>query len=185
VGRVSIGPSTCDGAPSVTGAPTVEPDGNGGGEPGSRRILTHLGHLTRRFAGMLSRRPVGPDDLAWVEASLGAAELALWRELSVADQRHSLMVARRFASGSDDAEGLVAALLHDIGKLSSGLGTFSRVAATVVGPRTRRFRLYHDHEPIGAAMLRRAGSSDRVVGLVDGTSPDRETVAALRRADDI
>ena len=45
---------------------------------------------------------------------------------------------------------MAGALLHDVGKVQSGLGTWGRVAATIVGPRTRRFRQYHDHEQIGA-----------------------------------
>ena len=148
--------------------------------------MAAIGHLTRRFAGMLSNRPVPVDDAAWVAAWLSAPELALWRSLSAADQRHSVMVARRFvAAGRVDGDDVAAALLHDIGKLRSGLGTFGRVAATVVGPRTGRFRTYHDHELIGAAMLRDAGSSDRTVSLVDGTSTDTAVLADLRRADDI
>ena len=52
---------------------------------------------------------------------------------------------------------MAGALLHDVGKVQSGLGTWGRVAATVVGPRTRRFRQYHDHEQIGASMAAQAG----------------------------
>ena len=61
---------------------------------------------------------------------------------------------------------MAGALLHDIGKLDSDLGTAGRVVATVVGPRTARFRRYHDHERIGADMLKVAGSSPVTVDLV-------------------
>ena len=54
---------------------------------------------------------------------------------------------------------MAGALLHDVGKLESGLGTLARVVATIVGPRTARFRRYHDHERIGADLLVAAGST--------------------------
>ena len=80
--------------------------------------------------------------------------------MTVQDRRHSILVARRFVEFAPEASRaeVAAALLHDVGKLASGLGTFARVVATVVGPRTDRFRPYHDHERLGAEMLAAAGS---------------------------
>ena len=93
------------------------------------------------------------------------------------------MVGRRFASmGSWSREETAAALLHDIGKLDSGLGTAARVVATVVGPRTKRFGRYHDHERIGAEMLAAAGSSPVTVDLVRGNG---RAASALAAADNI
>ena len=49
------------------------------------------------------------------------AELELWRQLPVADRRHSIEVARRFQSmGQWTREEMAGALLHDIGKLEVG-----------------------------------------------------------------
>jgi hypothetical protein len=111
------------------------------------------------------------------------AELELWRQLPVADRRHSIEVARRFQSmGQWTRDETAGALLHDIGKLRSGLGTWIRVVATVVGPRTERFRLYHDHERIGADMLTAAGSAEVTVDLLRGTG---RASPALMAADDI
>ena len=70
---------------------------------------------------------------------LGDGELGLWRRMSGADRRHSVVVARRVESVLGGPEGpdlaaaagdggtplLAAALLHDVGKVRSGLGTFS------------------------------------------------------------
>jgi len=140
-------------------------------------------HLTRRFVGSLSRQEPPPDDVAWVEAQLMPAELELWRQLPVADRRHSIEVARRFQSmGQWTREETAGALLHDIGKLQSGLGTWMRVVATVVGPRTERFRRYHDHERIGADMLIAAGSAEVTVDLLRGTG---RASAALLVADNV
>ena len=73
-------------------------------------------------------------------------------------------------------------MLHDVGKVDCGLGTFGRVAATVVGPRTRRFRRYHDHERIGVELLTAAGSTEATLALARWEGPRAE---ALRAADDI
>ena len=77
---------------------------------------------------------------------------------------------------------MAGALLHDVGKVEAGLGTFARVAATVVGPRGRRFRLYHDHEAIGARLAEAAGADPVTVALIEGHGP---AAADLRAADDV
>ena len=77
---------------------------------------------------------------------------------------------------------IAGALLHDVGKVEAGLGTFGRVAATVVGPRTARFRRYHDHEAIGARLAAAAGSDPVTVALIEGQGPAAD---ALRAADDV
>lgn len=142
-------------------------------------------HLARRFVTSLSRRPPSPDDEAWVGSQLGAGELALWASMSAADRRHSVEVARRFLAGRPSAprDEIAGALLHDAGKLRSGLGTIGRVVATIVGPRTRRFRTYHDHEPLGAQMATDAGSSALTAALIGGGGPP-DAAAALQAADD-
>jgi hypothetical protein len=141
------------------------------------------GHLARRFLSSLSSRAPDPADATWAESQLLDGEMQLWRRLSVADRRHAITVARRFESmGSWTRDEIAAALLHDIGKLDSDLGTASRVVATVVGPRTARFRSYHDHERIGAEMLAGVGSATATIELVRGQG---RAAAALLAADDI
>ena len=143
--------------------------------------MTQAAHLVRRFAGSLSARR--PDDTLAAQ-SLDPAELALWRRFGAADQRHSLVVAQRLLAAHPDAprHEVAAALLHDIGKLDAQLGTFRRVAATVLvtGDRDRRYR---DHERLGAALLRSVGSDERTVAIVAGEpSPERHRIDA---ADDV
>ncbi|MEA3185235.1 MAG: hypothetical protein QOJ74_1712, partial [Ilumatobacteraceae bacterium] len=77
-------------------------------------------------------------------------------------------------------EEMAGALLHDVGKIDSSLGTSGRVVATVVGPRTARYRSYHDHVRIGADMLVAAGSSPLTIDLVRGIG---RAAAALAQAD--
>jgi hypothetical protein len=135
--------------------------------------------LARRFLGALSPRPPSPDDEAWAGDQLLAAERHLWRQMPNQDRRHAIAVTRRFVDRRPSAtrEEIAGALLHDVGKLQAGLGTMSRVVATVVGGRTRRFRLYHDHERLGAEMLAAAGSPAETVELVRGAGPAFDDLA--------
>lgn len=167
------------------------------------------GHLVRRFFGSLSRRPPGPDDAGWAEEQLLPAEGDLWRRMSAADRRHAVGVARRVeaALGAEATRPvLAAALLHDVGKVAAGLGTYGRVVATLsaaVAGRdtarlwsqtrgfTRRVGLYVRHEELGAEMLEVAGSDALTVALVrEHSRPDDERTVpahlakALVTADD-
>ena len=167
-------------------------------------------HLVRRFVGSL--RPGGPsaEDSAWARSFLLPGEQRLWDQLSGADRRHAVGVARRVVAAVGDADRAVvaAALLHDAGKLASRLRTYGRVVATMAGgvagrdmaPAwssgrgfTRRVGLYLRHAAIGADMLRIAGSEPLTVAwpAEHHLPPDRWTgtvppdiAAALRAADD-
>ena len=141
-------------------------------------------HLGKRFLTSLSPRRPDPDDVEWAGTFLTVGERALWERMAAPDRRHSIVVARRFVALRPAAsrEEVAGALLHDVGKVEAGLGTFSRVVATVVGPRTRRFRLYHDHEAIGARLAADAGATAVTVALVAGEGP---AAADLHAADDV
>lgn len=149
----------------------------------------HLAHLVRRFFASFRPGGITDADRAWVASTLTPNEFELYERMSRQDQRHSLEVARRaeFAlvdlvtdefTDQDRAMVLSAALLHDVGKSASGLGTYARVIATLsgmVGGRsmaqawqqrrgiTRRVGMYLRHGEIGADLLRLAGSDPRVV----------------------
>jgi len=101
------------------------------------------------------------------------------------DQRHSVEVLRRFdvLAPSAQTSERAAALLHDVGKNASQLGLVTRIIATIIGPRGKRFSLYHQHEAVGAGLLK-AVSDARTVELVAGSCHD-DVAAALRDADDI
>jgi hypothetical protein len=144
----------------------------------------HVGHLVRRFVGSLSRRPPDVSDERWATSFMTAAEAELWQRMSNVDRRHAVVVARRFAERRPTVtrEEMAAACLHDVGKLDAGLGTLGRVVATVVGPRTARFRTYHDHEEIGARWLEEQGSSPVTVALVRRQGP---AAGDLEAADDL
>jgi len=137
-------------------------------------------HLLRRFVGSL--RPGGPSevDRRWAVDHLLPSEADLWTRLSDADRRHAVAVARGVMDRLGEAERpvVVAALLHDVGKLASGLGTAGRVVATLVAaavrPTTvaswskvlgfrRRVADYLRHPEEGGALLAEAGSDPLTV----------------------
>jgi hypothetical protein len=146
--------------------------------------MLSLWHLIKRFFGSITASPLSAAEQVELVAMLLPAEYALFVRLATSDQRHALHVLRRFDRLVPAAPIAVrrAALLHDIGKLEAGLGTARRVAATVIGPRTKAFRAYREHERIGSRMLAAAGSDPQTVSLVRGEG-DVAHVAALRRAD--
>lgn len=147
-------------------------------------LLRRPHHLIARFFVSLDTRSPDPKDQAWAEAQLLDEELNLWRRQSNVDRRHTIKVARRFheARPSATRAEIAGALLHDIGKLDCGLGTWGRVFAPVVGPRTQRFRSYHDHEQIGADMLVAIGSDIATVDLVAERGPAFPTLHGCDRA---
>jgi len=173
-------------------------------------LLTHLVHLVRRFLGSLW--PGGPaaGDDAWATAQLLPGEVDLWRQMSAADRRHAVGVARRTAAELGDAATrpvLAAALLHDVGKVASGFGPWRRAIATVVGAvaghqRAERWRSegpaplarvgrYLCHDAIGADLLAAAGSDPLTVTWAreHHLAPERWTLpapvgVALKVADD-
>lgn len=137
-------------------------------------------HLTRRFFGSL--RPGGPSvaDTEWACSFLLPAEARLWLRMSGSDRRHSVAVTRRVVEALPDAPRAVvaASLLHDIGKVEAGLGTYGRVVATLSGAVagreaaddwirtkgfTRRVGLYLQHPRLGGDLLELAGSDPLTV----------------------
>jgi hypothetical protein len=166
--------------------PSGTPPGGADGRVVTRplRLLTHPHHLVLRFFVSLSKRPPEPADEAWAQSQLLPGELDLWRQMSNIDRRHSAKVARRFVTarpGATRAE-VAGALLHDVGKIECGLGTWGRVVASLVGGRTQRFRLYHDHERIGSELAAAAGSDPATVELIAEAGPAHPALKASDRA---
>jgi len=174
-------------------------------------------HLSARFFSALW--PGGPSEVdeSWAQDQLLDGERALWQRMSGPDRRHAVGVARdtiRLLGPDRTGRAVIAAaLLHDVGKVESSLGTFARVAVTfialVVG-RSRLLRwagdsvgsgrrrpswrarvgLYLAHDRIGAGLLEAAGSQGLTVSWAaeHHMVPERWTVdqaigAALKAAD--
>ncbi|MBT4985490.1 MAG: hypothetical protein HOM89_12730, partial [Ilumatobacter sp.] len=137
---------------------------------------TGVWHFVARFATSLAPTPPPAEHEAWVDEHLLPGERALWVQLNNQDRRHSALVAQRFVverPAASRAE-IAGAILHDVGKIECRLGTFGRVTATIVGPRTTRFAAYHDHEAIGSRMATAAGSDPITAELIAGEGPAYE-----------
>ncbi len=147
-------------------------------------VLTQPHHLALRFVTSLSGRPPDVTDEVWAESHLLSGEVDLWRRMSNQDRRHSTKVARRFVAARPLAtrSEIAGALLHDVGKIECGLGTWGRVVASVVGGRTDRFRIYHDHEHIGSVLAELAGSDADTVALIDERGPAYDVLRECDRA---
>lgn len=143
-------------------------------------VVLHPWHLVARFVTSLPPTPPRVESEVWADDHLLPAERELWVQLSNQDRRHSIGVAQRFddAIGGASRAEIAGALLHDIGKIECGLGTFGRVVATVVGRRTERFRAYHDHEEIGARLVAECGSDPATIELVAEAGPAYEQLKA-------
>jgi hypothetical protein len=166
-------------------------------------------HLVRRFLGSL--RPGGPSasDQLWVDEQLLPAERSLWIRMSGPDRRHATGVARNVerALGHEATRPvLAAALLHDVGKVESGLHTYGRVVATLCGKVAgrdmaatwqkqrgfaRRVGMYLRHADIGGDLLALAGSDPLTVAwarehhLPEGSwTVPAEVGEVLKTADD-
>lgn len=138
-------------------------------------------HLVRRFFGSLWPGPPRSADDDWAKDQLIPGEAELWTRMSNQDRRHSIEVAKATESllgDRADRPVLAAALLHDVGKVDSGLGTWGRVIATlsaaIAGRETaelwvrssgftRRIGLYLKHPEIGADLLAMAGSDSLTI----------------------
>ena len=166
-------------------------------------------HLVRRFLGSLRPGGPGPHAEAWVTAQLLPGEQELWRRMSGADRRHAVGVAERVerALGHEATRPVIAAaLLHDVGKVESGLGTYGRVVATLsakvagVGMAdtwrnqrgfARKVGLYLHHDQLGGDLLELAGSDPLTVAWTREHhrpqaewSVDVNLAATLKSADD-
>lgn len=144
-------------------------------------------HRARRFFRTLVAPRPSAEDTAWAESHLSDAERRLFVRMSTADRSHSIEVARTVDANLDrlgltaaDPEArwvIAAALLHDVGKTVSGLGTYGRVMATLSGAAggaemaplwaerrgmTRKIGLYLQYPRLGADLLGMAGSDPRV-----------------------
>ena len=148
--------------------------------------MSKITHLAKRFVLSLVPSQVQDIERQWVHSVLTSSEFDLWNKMMAQDRQHSVLVGRRFVKNrpTSSPSEIAGALLHDVGKSAAHLGTFARVVATLVGPRTSRFRQYHEHEAIGAAMLRSIGSDEITIAMVEG-SCSGELKEALSKADDI
>ncbi len=141
-------------------------------------------HLIRRTWYSIRPPNISSAILTEIATLLSDDELGLWHQMSRADRSHSVMVLQRFDLLSQGAppEARAGVLLHDVGKICSDLNTFERIAATILGPRTEKFRRYHQHEELGRHQLVQAKSDALTIETASGKGAWGQL---LRQADNI
>lgn len=124
-----------------------------------------------------------PVDFAYAARSLDADLLRLFQRMPRAEQHHGIAICRALeAQGHTDSDLLVAALLHDVGKIQAPPRLWDRVIA-VLGehfasqravrwglgePRglRRGFVVRRMHPEWGAALAEESGATPRAVALI-------------------
>jgi hypothetical protein len=152
----------------------------------------------RRFRSHLRAR-VRPEERSALVAWLSPAQLALFDAMHVADRRHGLdVVASLRFEEVDDADVLLAGLLHDAGKGATGVwprvayslgqsyGAWVWTAARRLPGMTPALARLAAHADRSAELALAAGCSIRTVALIrDQERPtDREYGELLRLADE-
>ena len=161
------------------------------------RAVYRIGQFGRGLVPWVPAR-----DRALAAAVLTARQFAAFRLMALADQRHAVRVARSLlAGGARDPDLIVAALLHDLGKVDpQGLGrvtvahrvanvllarlspgTWTRLSATSRPGFARGCYLLQHHPALGAAWAADLDVSPRARTLIAAHEAGTVRPAADRR----
>lgn len=143
----------------------------------SRGPLRPLHRAKRFFTSLFPPAPTA-EQTAWAHSHLDPLERPLFDAMAQVDRAHSIGVAKAVARHGGTGWLVAAALTHDVGKTTAGLGIIGRVIATLAaavgatrfadrwmdrGGYLGRIGSYLDYPELGAAMLAGVGSDPRVV----------------------
>jgi len=140
-------------------------------------------YRVRQFWHALHNKPLTPADLALARSVLSEPQMALFTRLQSSEQAHSLRVLQTLQdNGEKHPDLLVAALLHDVGKICHPLHVLERVVI-VLGKQffpnrmkqwghaqpngwKRPFVVASKHPVWGATLAQEAGTSSTATHLI-------------------
>ena len=172
--------------------------------------MARVGYRVRQFGRLLWPQPLTAVERQEVEAILSQRQLLLFAEFAPSDQRHSYRVLQTLlAAGEMEPSLLVAALLHDIGKICHPIYVWDRVLIVLgeaflprqvavwgggeVSGWKRPFVIRAKHPAWGADLVHAAGATPLTVRLIarhqdklpaNSTSHEDKLLAWLQWADD-
>jgi hypothetical protein len=140
-------------------------------------------YRVRQFLNALRTQPLSESDLAPARSVLTDQQMALFTRLQTSEQAHSLRVLQTLQNqGENHSDLLVAALLHDVGKICHPLRAWERVVIVLGkqyfpdqmqrwgGAQTRGWKrpfvVAVEHPRWGAELAHEAGASPLTVYLI-------------------
>jgi hypothetical protein len=140
-------------------------------------------YRVRQFWHALHSKPLTATDLAPARSVLTEPQMALFTRLQTSEQAHSLRVLQALRNqGENHPDMLVAALLHDVGKICHPLRIWEQVVivfgkqffpkrmkqwgCTQASGWKRTFVVASEHPLWGAALAQEAGTSPLAIYLI-------------------
>lgn len=147
-----------------------------------------IGYRLHQFRQDLFAGPLSDEAKALVVRWLSPAEQALFSRYVLADQWHTIRVARQLLEAGETQPSLIkAALLHDVGKSQLRLTLFDRSIAVLLKKLwPSRARRWGQGEPSGwkRPFVVRAQHAEWGARLAEAAGSDSLTISLIRRHQD-